>query len=90
MDITVCWNCETTMPVNIVHPSTEEITKELIEESKPGIRTYLLIGLGFVLMIGGVILRGYIRGRSFTESLLIFLIIMVIVILYTVIFKKKR
>jgi len=90
MEQTVCWNCETTIPENIVHPGTEEITKELIEESKPGIMPYLLIGIGFVLIIGAVILRGSIFGHSVSESLLIFLGIMVVVVLYNVIFKRKR
>jgi hypothetical protein len=89
MDLTVCWNCETTMPVNIVHPGTEEITKEIIEEGKPGIKPFLLIGIAFIVIIAGVIIRGSIHGDSPGTSLLIFFIIMVVVILSNLIFKKR-
>jgi len=90
MDLNICWNCETAMPENIVHPSTEEITKDIIEESKPGISPFILIGLGVIIIIGAVILRGSFRGRAPAESLLIFLGCAVVVVIYRLIFKRNR
>ncbi len=90
MDLNVCWNCQATMPESIVHPESDEIRKQLIEETKPGIKPFLLIIAGLAIIIGGVVLRGSLHGHRPSESLLIFFGIMAVVVLFNLIFKKRQ
>ncbi len=51
MQYDVCWNCQSDMPLDIVHPDKEEVIKEISENSYP-IKTF---GLSLVLIIVGIV-----------------------------------
>jgi hypothetical protein len=63
MDLPVCWNCETAIPEIIVHPDTEVIAREIAADSKPGLGTWIILGLLFVALIMGIVLREMIHTR---------------------------
>jgi hypothetical protein len=63
LDLPVCWNCQTNIPENFIHPDTEVIAKEIAENSRPGIGTWILLGLTFIGLILGIVLRTMIHTR---------------------------
>lgn len=75
MDLSICWNCETAIPEVIVHPDTEVIAREIANDSKPGLGTWVMLGLVFVGLILGIVLRQMIltRHRFTNDGILIFI-----------------
>lgn len=51
MQYDVCWNCQSEMPFDIVHPDKEEVIKEISENSYP----ISLAGSGLALIIVGLV-----------------------------------
>lgn len=57
MELDVCWNCQSPMPTAVIHPSKEEVIKE-VSENTPRVRT---AGIGLASIISGTIIFFYER-----------------------------
>lgn len=57
MELDVCWNCQSPMPVEVIHPNKDEMIKE-VSENTPRLRT---AGIGLALVLVGIIVYLYER-----------------------------
>jgi len=62
MQYDICWNCQSEMPLDIVHPDKEEVIKEISENSYP----ISLAGSGLALIIVGLVEIFFGNWRRFT------------------------
>ena len=57
MNLNTCWKCQAPVPETVVHPSTEEMTREIAEEAKFGTREWFVVVLLLLVPAVGFVAR---------------------------------